>query len=66
MRGAAFVGAGDVANSFTDFQLSEFKYSGGLGLRLVLDPMERVNVRFDFGVGTGGVTGFYFQFAEAF
>ena len=66
VRGAAFVGAGDVANTFTDFQLSEFKYSGGLGLRLVLDPMERVNVRFDFGVGTGGVTGFYFQFAEAF
>lgn len=66
LRGAVFAAAGDVAHGFSDFRLREFKYAGGVGLRIVLDPEDRVTIRADFGIGRGGVTGFYFQFAEAF
>lgn len=65
-RGAVFAAVGDVARHLGDFDLSDFKYSGGLGLRLAIDPQERVYLRVDFAVGREGVRAFYFQFSEAF
>jgi outer membrane protein assembly factor BamA len=60
-----FVGAGDVAASFGDVDLSKIKTSFGVGVRYLVLPKERINVRVDFGFGTQ-YPGFYFNIREAF
>lgn len=60
-----FVGAGDVASSFGDIDLSKIKTSVGFGIRYLVMPKERINVRIDFGFGTQ-IPGFYFNIREAF
>ncbi|MEQ9591540.1 MAG: hypothetical protein RLN86_03025 [Cyclobacteriaceae bacterium] len=62
----AFAGAGDVANNMSDFEISEFKYVVGTGLRFAVLPEQKLNLRFDFGVARGGQTGFYIGMREAF
>jgi outer membrane protein assembly factor BamA len=62
---AAFAGLGDVAGTPGRFDLGRFKYSYGLGLRFVIDPKQRINLRLDYGLGKG-TSGFYFTAAEAF
>ena len=64
--GAAFGGVGDVEPELRDFAFRELLFSGGAGLRLTLSEKERTQIRFDFGVGSGGTTGFYLQFRESF
>ena len=66
IRGAAFGGVGDVEPELRDFAFRELLFSGGAGLRLTLSEKERTQIRFDFGVGSGGTTGFYLQFRESF
>ncbi len=61
----AFAGAGDVFNNFADLSWSRMKYSAGLGLRLLVNPKERVNIRFDYAHGREGGY-FYFSVSEAF
>ncbi len=61
----AFFGMGDVATKFSQFDLSEFKYSYGVGLRYVFDEKERLNVRMDIGFGKN-TSGVYFSLEEAF
>lgn len=61
----AFFGMGDVANRFSQFDLSQFKYSYGVGLRYVFDVEEKLNVRMDIGFGKN-TTGIYFSLEEAF
>jgi outer membrane protein assembly factor BamA len=61
----AFAGAGDVFNNFQDLSLSRLKYSAGLGLRLLVNPKERVNIRLDYARGREGGY-FYFSVSEAF
>ena len=61
----AFAGLGDVAATPDSFDLGEFKYSYGLGLRFVFDPKQRLHIRLDFGFGEG-TSGFYFTAGEAF
>jgi outer membrane protein assembly factor BamA len=61
----AFAGLGDVADSLGHFDLGRFEYSYGLGLRLVIDPKQRLHIRLDFGFGRG-TSGFYFTAGEAF
>ena len=60
-----FGGIGDVAYSFSDFVVKNFKFSYGLGLRYVFDEKERLTLRADlaFGQNTSGV---YFGIEEAF
>ena len=60
-----FAGAGDVFGKPRDLALSEVKYSVGAGLRFVVNPAERLNIRFDYGHGREGGY-FYFVVAEAF
>ena len=60
-----FVGAGDVASSFCDIDFSKIKSSFGFGVRYLVMPKERINVRIDFGFGTQ-YPGFYFNIREAF
>jgi outer membrane protein assembly factor BamA len=60
-----FAGAGDVFNKYTDLGINEVKYSVGAGLRFVVNPAERLNIRLDYGYGREGGY-FYFVVAEAF
>jgi hypothetical protein len=60
-----FAGIGDVFNATSDLSLSSLKYSLGLGLRFVVNPAERLNVRLDYAVGREGGY-FYLSVAEAF
>lgn len=62
---AGFAGFGDVADKVGNFQLSDFKYSLGAGVRYQISPQEGINVRLDFGFGEG-TSGLYITFNEAF
>ncbi len=61
----AFLGMGDVAKRLNQFDLSQFKYSYGVGLRYVFDEKEKLNVRMDLGFGKN-TSGIYFSLEEAF
>ncbi len=61
----SFVGLGDVFNSVSDIKANTLKYSIGSGLRFVVNPAERLNIRVDYAVGREGGY-FYFSVAEAF
>lgn len=61
---ATFAGIGDVYDDTWNF--SNPKYSGGLGIRLQLSPSQRLNLRFDYAIGTDKQDGFYFGLREAF
>jgi hypothetical protein len=63
-RGALFAGVGDVAPRLDRFTLDALKPSYGLGLRYLIDPVEKICIRFDFGFGRG-TSGFYFTANEA-
>lgn len=60
-----FFGVGDVASSFGDIDLSKIKTSIGVGVRYLVLPKERINVRIDLGFGTQH-PGLYFNIREAF
>lgn len=60
-----FAGVGDVFKQQSDLKLEKLKYSVGAGLRFVINPAERLNLRLDYGVGTEGGY-FYLLLAEAF
>ncbi|HMP87867.1 MAG TPA: BamA/TamA family outer membrane protein, partial [Lacibacter sp.] len=60
-----FAGVGDVFGSSSQVRLNTLKYSVGSGLRLVVDPAERLNIRFDYGYGREGGQ-WYFMVAESF
>lgn len=61
----SFIGIGDVFNSVSDIKASTLKYSIGSGLRFVVNPAERLNIRFDYALGREGGY-FYFSVAESF
>ena len=60
-----FFGVGDVASSFGNVDLSKIKSSLGIGIRYLVLPKERINVRIDFGFVTQ-LPGVYFNIREAF
>ena len=60
-----FAGVGDVFGSPSDIRLSTLKYSVGSGLRVLVNPAERLNIRFDYAVGKEGGY-FYFSVGESF
>lgn len=69
-----FVSAGQVFEDAADFGLSEFRFSAGGGLRILLNKEQRTNIRLDYGIGfqenAAGVgrkqRGFYITVNEAF
>ncbi len=63
--GVAFAGVGDVFNNENDLRFNRLKYSVGSGLRFLVNPAERINIRLDYGYGREGGY-FYFMVAEAF
>jgi hypothetical protein len=64
--GAVFGAVGEVANQFNDFTFSGTKYAAGVGGRFRFNRRDRLNVRLDYGVGSGGSSGVYFSVGEAF
>ncbi len=60
-----FGGMGDVSPAFDNFDVSEIKPSYGLGLRYMILPERRVNLRLDFGLGKD-TNGIYINIIEAF
>lgn len=60
-----FAGLGDVFGPSSTVTFNTLKYSIGSGLRLVVDPAERLNIRLDYGYGREGGQ-WYFMVAEAF
>ena len=62
----AWVATGRVANSFKNLDLDGLWLSYGGGIRFRVDSENNTNLRFDMGFGPNGVSGFYFNFAEAF
>ena len=61
----AFAAAGDVFSATSDVGFNTIKYSIGTGFRLLMNPGERLNVRFDIGVGREGME-YYLMVSEAF
>lgn len=61
-----WIGTGRVAETYKGLTIDGFWLSYGLGLRLKVDSNNNTNLRFDWGYGPGGISGFYISFAEAF
>jgi outer membrane protein assembly factor BamA len=64
--GVAWLGTGQVQNSYENMMLNQFHISYGGGLRIRVDTKNNTNMRFDLGFGSKGIQGFYINFAEAF
>ena len=65
-NGVLFGGVGQVGNTLGDFDQGGLKVAGGAGLRFRFNRLDRLNVRLDYGVGTGKSSGVYFSIGEAF
>jgi outer membrane translocation and assembly module TamA len=61
-----WVGTGRVADSYKNMSLNGLWLSYGGGIRIRVDSENNANLRLDMGFGPNGVSGFYFNFAEAF
>jgi len=61
----AFAGVGTVWGRGRAWQWTYLRPNLGAGLRFRLDKLQKVNLRFDYGMGTGA-RGFYLTFSEAF
>jgi len=62
---ALFAGVGEVAPSVSDFRLADIRPGSGFGLRYMLSKEEKLNLRFDLGVGQNS-SGTYVTLGEAF
>jgi len=60
-----FANVADVANKLDKLSLGNFKYSVGIGLRILVVPKEGTNIRLDYGFGKG-TSGYYITAGEAF
>ncbi len=63
---ATWVGAAFTPKKMFSVGDSSIKPTAGFGLRIQLNPADRVNLRIDQGYGTNGQQGLYFDIAEAF
>lgn len=65
-NGVLFGGVGQVGNTLREFDEGGVKVAGGAGLRFRFNRLDRLNVRLDYGVGSGKSSGVYFSIGEAF
>ena len=65
LSAVGFVGYGDVADKLSEFNLKNFKVTGGLGLRYQVNRTSGTNLRCDFGFAKGNFN-VYFTIYEAF
>lgn len=61
----AFSSVGWVAKNFSDLQIKNTRFSGGIGIRFRIDKKQKVNLRLDSAFGKDGMKN-YFTFNEAF
>lgn len=61
----AFGAVGEVASAVDKFDITNFKWTAGGGVRITVNRTERSNIRIDYGIGNG-TAGLYFAFAESF
>jgi outer membrane protein assembly factor BamA len=61
-----FAGMGEVGNQFNNINPKNFKFGAGFGLRYTILPDNKLNIRFDFGIGTHGNSSMTFLPGEAF
>jgi len=62
---AAFMAYGAVADEVSNFELNNFRLTGGGGLRFAINRKEHINIRVDYGFGKQS-SGLYFTIGEAF
>jgi outer membrane protein assembly factor BamA len=65
LGGVLFAGVGDVADRAKDFRFKNLRGTVGFGLRFLLDRREDLNIRADWGFGSG-TNNYYLNVAEAF
>lgn len=63
--GVAFGGIGEVAPNFASFNTANIRHNIGAGIRFALDPVNKINIRLDYGFGQMS-SGFYLTVGEAF
>jgi hypothetical protein len=63
---STWIATGRVADSYKNMSFNGLWLSYGGGIRIRVDSENNANLRFDMGFGPNGVSGFYFNFAEAF
>lgn len=63
---AVFGGASAVYSSFSTLGNSIIAPNYGIGLRILADKAENINLRFDYARGIDGQSGFYVSFGESF
>ena len=61
----AFASFGDVSSSIQGFDITKFRPTIGIGFRYLLDPVESLNLRMDWGVARDA-NNFYLNVAESF
>lgn len=61
-----FGGTGNVSHTLKSFDFNSLKFSAGAGVRLVIKPKERLNIRIDYGYADKVNNGIYFTIGEAF
>ncbi|GAB3286393.1 BamA/TamA family outer membrane protein [Hymenobacter tenuis] len=64
--GVVFGALGQVAPRLGDYTFEDTKIAGGGGLRFRFNRRDRLNIRLDYGVGSGGNSGIIFAVGEAF
>ena len=61
----AFASFGDVSSTIQGFDITKFRPTIGIGFRYLLDPVESLNLRMDWGVARDA-NNFYLNVAESF
>ncbi|UZO81550.1 outer membrane protein assembly factor [Aquimarina sp. ERC-38] len=61
----AFAGAGDVYGNLNEFKINNLRPNFGVGVRFLLDKVENLNIRVDWGFGDAS-NNVYLNIAEAF
>ncbi|SET84125.1 BamA/TamA family outer membrane protein [Hymenobacter actinosclerus] len=64
--GVVFGSVGQVAPNIDDYKFDAMRYAGGVGARFRFNRRDRLNIRLDYGVGSGGNSGIIFAVGEAF
>jgi outer membrane protein assembly factor BamA len=60
-----FAGVGDVFERTSDIRLNRLKYNAGLGIRYIFSRSEKINIRFDYGIGRNS-SGDYIDLTEVY
>lgn len=63
---ALFGGSSNTASQINTLNSRPLLWNYGVGLRFLSDKKERINLRFDYALGSDGLGGFYVAFGESF